>query len=102
MLKDFHAYQLSLEFHRICRDISMPSYLRDQLLRSSSSVALNLAEGSAKLTPKEQRRFYTIAYASFRESQAALTMSEVKLPGSSTTTMDRLGACLFRLARPGG
>ncbi len=57
MLKSFRTYQLALEFHRAVRAEYFPSYLKDQLLRASSSIALNLAEGSARASKKDQMCF---------------------------------------------
>jgi four helix bundle protein len=99
MLQKFKTYQLAVQFHNVCKATTVPSYLRDQLLRSSSSVALNIAEGSGKLTFPDKRRFYSIALGSLRESVAALELS-----GHATTTAnnlsDPLGACLYRLCHP--
>ena len=74
MLKNFKTYQLAIEFHKSCLEIKeIPGYLKDQLYRASSSVALNLAEGSAKPSGRDQVKFFFIAMGSLRESQAALT-----------------------------
>ena len=43
-LSNFRSYQLSLEFHRRCREYSLPGYLKNQLLRAAISVSLNLAD----------------------------------------------------------
>jgi four helix bundle protein len=99
MLKNFKTYQLALQFHRSCLELKVPSYLRDQLLRASSSVVLNIAEGSAKPTPRDQRRFYAIALGSLRESQAALDILGL-ISGPITEIADQLGACLYRLCHP--
>lgn len=56
-LQKFRCYQLSVQFHLACKGLKLPGYLKDQLLRASSSVALNIAEGSAKLSAAEQRRY---------------------------------------------
>ena len=42
--------------------------LRNQFQRAVLSIVLNLAEGSAKSTPKDQRKFYRIAFGSLRKS----------------------------------
>jgi four helix bundle protein len=53
-------------------------HLKDQLNRSSSSVALNLAEGSAKDSRADRYRSYRIALGSFREAETILRIIEVK------------------------
>jgi four helix bundle protein len=96
MLQSFRSYQLAVEFHHACRQQPFPGYLKDQLLRASSSVALNLAEGSAKPTKKDQLKFYYIALASLRESQAALDLAPRKLP-ELVKLADQLGAHVYKL-----
>ncbi len=71
MLKDFKTYQLSLQFYQACLGIKLPRHLKDQLLRASSSIPLNLAEGSAKPTKRDQMKFYFISFGSLRECQAS-------------------------------
>ncbi len=98
MLKNFKTYQLSLAFHKSCIDHEgIPSHLRDQLFRASSSVCLNLAEGSAKATRKDQAKFYFIAMGSLRESQACLEF----LPNSEDLKeiADEVGAALYSLIK---
>ena len=98
-LAKFETYQLAVKFHQEVRGIRFPTYLRDQVLRASSSVALNVAEGSAKGTSRDQRRFYQIALGSLRECQAALDLTSLREP-SIRELADRLGGCLYRLCRP--
>jgi len=42
--------------------------MTSQLRRASLSVCSNLAEGSSRVSPKDQARFYTIAYSSLIEA----------------------------------
>ncbi len=44
----------------------------DQLLRSSQSIALNIAEGNGKRSPADRWRFFEIARNSAMESAATL------------------------------
>ncbi len=48
MLKSFRTYQLSIQFYQACLVLKLPRHIRDHLLRASSSITLNLAEGSAR------------------------------------------------------
>lgn len=54
MLKNFRAFQLAKELYQGCKPLRLPPHLKDQLLRASSSVALNLAESSGNRTKREQ------------------------------------------------
>lgn len=97
MLQNFRTYQLALDLYKVVRAIPAPAYIRDQLQRASLSVVLNLAEGSAKPTPKERRRFYSIALASLRETQALLQILDRQV---AFQLSDTVGACLYRLTVP--
>ena len=68
-------------------------------MRASSSVVLNIAEGSGKLTFADRRRFYSIALGSLRESVAALELRG-DIPTDIGSISDQLGACLYRLCHP--
>ena len=97
MIKDFDVYNCSVEFHHACKLLKVPGYFRDQLLRASGSIALNVAEGSGKRTPKDQSRFYSMALGSLRECQAILDLEQVNDP-KLLTLADRLGAMLYSLS----
>jgi four helix bundle protein len=46
--------------------------VKDQLDRASISIALNIAEGNGKYTPKDRCRFFDIAHGSALECAAGL------------------------------
>ena len=98
-LQKFKTYQLSIELYRLCRTLSVPEHLRDQLLRAAASVTLNLAEGSAKPTAKDQRKYYAISFGSLRECQAVFALLEIRHERIAHL-VDILGASLFKLSRP--
>jgi four helix bundle protein len=98
-LQKFRTYQLALQFHQACRALKLPRYLSDQMMRASSSVVFNVAEGAGKITPADQRRFYAIALGSLRETQAGLDMLG-SAPDQVTRLGDQLGAHLYRLCHP--
>lgn len=50
----------------------IPAYAKNQLGRSSLSIVLNIAEGSAKFTNKDRRSFFVIARGSVFESAALI------------------------------
>lgn len=100
MLKNFRAYQAAVQLYKTCEQVRGPRHLHDQLLRSSSGIALNLAEGSERVMDRDRRRFYRMAMASLRESQATLDL----LPSSKATELaklkaDEVGAKIYRLCQ---
>src|SRR5262245_12242765 len=97
LLNNFCTYQLSLQLYKGCESVQAPGYVRDQLMRAALSSVLHIAEGAAKPTDKDRRRFYAIAYGSCREVQALIQVlgrEELK------SVADQLGACLYRLVHP--
>ena len=49
--------------------------LTNQIRRASISISLNIAEGSARKTAKDQANFYRMAYSSATEVLAALLIA---------------------------
>jgi four helix bundle protein len=49
--------------------------ITDQLRRAAVSISTNLAEGNARLAPRDQARFYRIALGSAREVEALLILA---------------------------
>jgi four helix bundle protein len=49
-------------------------FAKDQLLRASMSVVLNIAEGSSRFTDKERKYFFTVARGSAIECVAILDL----------------------------
>jgi four helix bundle protein len=101
MLSQFRTYKIAVEFHHAVRRVALPFYLKDQMLRASSSIALNLGEGSSKPTRRDQLKFYHIALASLRECQAGLDLAPQPMP-QLIEQADRLGAHLYRLCHSHG
>jgi four helix bundle protein len=97
-MKNFKTYQKSLQFYKICKSARLPYYLKNQLLRASSSISLNLAEGNAKPTKKDQKRFFQISMASLRECQAVFDLNEIK-DSRFIDLSDELAAMLFCLIK---
>jgi four helix bundle protein len=97
MLSKFRSYQLALRLYRGAGQVVVSGEIKDQLQRACLSVVLNLAEGSAKPSLPERKRFYRIALASLREVQALVDAEPGKL-GGLYEMADRAGASLYRLA----
>ena len=92
------TYELAVELYKECKRIRLPHFLQDQLLRATSSVALNLAEGYGKKTTKDRQRFFTIALGSVREVQAIIDL-ETKNMGHLRDKVDNLAAGVYKLTR---
>jgi four helix bundle protein len=97
-MKSFRTLDLAKEYYHLTRDVKISAHLKDQFLRSSSSVALNLAEGNAKRSEREKLRFYEIAHGSFRESFTILEL-ENATDAKILAVADHLGASLYKLTR---
>jgi four helix bundle protein len=75
---DFTVYQNSLKLVRdvnsLCANIKGREYgfLKDQIRRASTSIVLNIAEGSGRWGKKEKMNFYRTSQASANECQAAI------------------------------
>ena len=63
-MQKFKTYQLAINFYRNSRNLKLREPLKNQFHRASLSIVLNLAEGSAKPTAKERRKFYRISLGS--------------------------------------
>ncbi len=95
-MKTFRTLDLAVEFHELANGVKAPAYLRDQLLRASSSIALNLSEGNAKQSAKEKKRYYQTAYASLQECKSIFKL--MKDEHSPIVRLgDHLGASLYKL-----
>ena len=71
------VYRVALEFAAWAFEVSsgldgLSRHARDQLLRASQSIPLNIAEGNGKRSPKDRRRFFEIARGSATECAAIL------------------------------
>ena len=96
MLEKFRTYQLAKQFYLDCEQVKCHRHAKEQLMRAALSVVNNLAEGSAKSSPYDRAKFYQIALASFRESQAILdVLGKTEIFKKS----DHLGASLFKLQK---
>ncbi len=91
-LGNFRSYQLLLEFYKLCRQFRCINPHRDQLTRASSSIALNLSEGSAKESPKERAKFYFTALGSLRECETIFRLCDVDPESELAKKCNELGA----------
>ena len=71
------AYRVSITFvawaYRLCKGFKgIDRHARDQLLRSSQSIPLNIAEGNGKPPSADRKRFFRIALGSALECAATI------------------------------
>jgi four helix bundle protein len=95
-MKNFRTLRLAMDFYDDCGGTKVPRHLKDQLMRASTSIAANLAEGAGRDTFADKRRFYFIAMGSCRECQALVRLAKIKNP-RMLKTLDHLGGSLYRL-----
>ena len=92
----FKTYQIAKQFYRNSQKLHLKEPLKNQFQRATSSIVLNLAEGSAKPTAKDRRKFYYISLGSLREVQAILDITgQTQLAKQA----DKLGAYLYKLCK---
>lgn len=97
-MANFRTLDLAIEFHKQVSTLRLPLYLRDQILRAAASIPLNLAEGNAKPTPREKKRFYQTAYASTQECKIILKLANCSNK-QIIETADKLGAWIYNLLK---
>ena len=95
-MEKFKTYQLAKEFYCKSNYLKLKGPMKNQFQRANLSIVLNLAEGSAKSSNKDRRRFYEISLGSLREVQTILGLiGHQKLIKEA----DRLGAYLYKLCQ---
>ncbi len=78
LLYDLDVYRLSEELSdKIWSDFDkwspkVQNTIGYQIIRSSDSISLNLAEGYGRYTPADRRKFYLYSRGSFEETKASL------------------------------
>ncbi len=110
--EDLDVYQLSLEYVAFAFGLSNRlqgpvRHARDQLLRASQSIPLNIAEGNGKASDGDRRRFFEIARGSALECAAIQDVLqvcgaiEVEENEVAKRTLDRIAAMLTKLGGRG-
>jgi len=70
------AYQLALQLLREAQDLNVTdARSRDQLLRASKSVCLNIAEAAGRLSDADKKRVYAIARGECCETAAVIDVA---------------------------
>ena len=98
----FRAYELAVQFYRESRSCRLPTHLKNQFDRASSSVVLNLNEGWGRASRKDRHRFFFYALGSVRECQAILRLEAENFTQAHHETLDRVGASIYRMLQSAG
>ena len=102
------VYRVALGFQDVVSGIRFPrslGHLRDQLDRASTSVLLNIAEGSGRRGSADRAHFYTIARGSAIECAAILDIAHTRgvapaaICGRGRQLLVRIVQMLTRLCR---
>lgn len=101
------VYKKALYFHTECKSlvskVPIENYLRLQLLRASSSIVLNIAEGSGRFSKADRKNFFVISRGSVFECVAALDLMKNEMTEeqylSLQSTADQLSRILFATIR---
>jgi len=105
------VYRAAIEYvgwaYRYCESLTGHRNAKDQLLRASQAIPLNIAEGNGKATDGDRRRYFEIARGSALECGAVQDVLQVcgALSAEENTSrkalLDRIVAMLTKLGQRG-
>jgi four helix bundle protein len=105
------VYRVAIEYvgwcFHLCERLKSHRNAKEQLLRASQAIPLNIAEGNGKATEADRRRFFEIARGSALECGAIQDVLEVcgALSAAENTEanklLDRIVAMLTKLGQRG-
>ena len=105
------VYKLAIEYvawvYQYCDQLHGHRSAKDQILRASQSIPLNIAEGNGKATQPDRRKFFEIARGSSLECAAVQDVLEVcgalsnGLNREKKAQLDRIVAMLTRMGGRG-
>ena len=105
------VYRAAIDYvgwaYYFCEELKGHRNAKDQLLRASQAIPLNIAEGNGKATDGDRRRYFEIARGSALECGAIQDVLQVcgALPeeedAKRKATLDRIVAMLTKLGRRG-
>ena len=93
--------------YRFCQDLKGHRNAKDQLLRASQAIPLNIAEGNGKATAGDRRRYFEIARGSALECSAVQDVLQVcgalfaQENANRKALLDRIVAMLTKLGQRG-
>jgi four helix bundle protein len=105
------VYKAAIEYvgwaYRYCEALKGHRNAKDQLLRASQAIPLNIAEGNGKATDGDRRRYFEIARGSAWECGAVQDVLEVcgaltaEQNSEAKAILDRIVAMLTKLGQRG-
>ncbi len=105
------VYRAAIEYvgwaYRLCKGLKGHRNAKDQLLRASQAIPLNIAEGNGKATGNDRRRYFEIARGSALECSAIQDVLEVcgvlspQDNADAKRLLDRIVAMLTKLGNRG-
>lgn len=95
-MKKFRSLELAIELYQDCKKIKLSYAMKDQLIRASSSIALNLAEGNQRNTIRDKRRFINMALTSLHEVQCLIKLEGLEQIESKANSLGGMIFCLNR------
>ena len=105
------VYRAAIEYvgwaYRYCQSLSGHRNAKDQLLRASQAIPLNIAEGNGKATDGDRRRYFEIARGSALECGAVQDVLQVcdalstEENAKAKGLLDRIVAMLTKLGQRG-
>ena len=109
--EQLHVYKTAIDYvgwaYHFCEELKGHRNARDQLLRASQAIPLNIAEGNGKATDGDRRRYFEIARGSALECGAIQDVLEVcgalsaKENKYRKVILDRIVAMLTKLGQRG-
>ncbi len=97
-MENFRSLFLAKRFYAAVNGLRLPRHLSNQLRRAAASVVCNLAEGRARPTRPDQRRFFYIAFGSIKECKSILDIGGVGDPVVADLA-DHLAAAIYKLCK---
>ena len=105
------VYRAAIEYvgwaYRLCNGLKGHRNAKDQLIRASQAIPLNIAEGNGKATGGDRRRYFEIARGSAMECAAVQDVLEVcgalspRDNADAKRLLDRIVAMLTKLGNRG-
>lgn len=105
------VYRAAIEYvgwaYRFCENLKGQHNAKDQLLRASQAIPLNIAEGNGKATDGDRRRYFEIARGSALECSAVQDVLRVcgalsaEENANRKALLDRIVAMLTKLGQRG-